>query len=67
MDVRVGGRYRFVMHAPDGEMHRVGGVFQEIVPEPQARLHVGVGEHAGARVARHRGVQAVGAGHRAPR
>ncbi len=32
MDVRVGGRYRFVMHAPDGETHRVGGVFREIVP-----------------------------------
>ena len=33
MDVRVGGRYRFVMHAPDGEQHRVGGEFREIVPE----------------------------------
>ena len=32
MDVRIGGRYRFVMHAPDGEVHRVGGVFREIVP-----------------------------------
>jgi uncharacterized protein YndB with AHSA1/START domain len=32
MDVRVGGRYRFVMHAPDGESHRVGGVYREIVP-----------------------------------
>ena len=31
MDVRVGGRYRFVMHAPDGEIHRVGGVFREVV------------------------------------
>src|SRR5712691_2557814 len=33
MDVRVGGRYRIVMHAPDGEVHRVGGVFREIVPD----------------------------------
>ena len=33
MDVRVGGRYRFVMHAPDGEVHRVGGVFREIVAD----------------------------------
>ena len=33
MDVRVGGRYRFVMRAPDGEMHRVGGVFREIEPD----------------------------------
>ena len=32
IDVRVGGRYRFVMHAPDGELHRVGGVFREVVP-----------------------------------
>ena len=31
MDVRVGGRYRIVMHSPDGEVHRVGGVFREIV------------------------------------
>jgi uncharacterized protein YndB with AHSA1/START domain len=32
IDVRVGGRYRFVMHAPDGELHRVGGVFREVEP-----------------------------------
>jgi uncharacterized protein YndB with AHSA1/START domain len=32
MDVRVGGRYRIVMHAPDGEIHRVGGVYREIIP-----------------------------------
>ncbi|MEO8566007.1 MAG: SRPBCC domain-containing protein [Betaproteobacteria bacterium] len=32
MDVRVGGRYRIVMHAPDGETHRVGGVYREVVP-----------------------------------
>jgi uncharacterized protein YndB with AHSA1/START domain len=31
-DVRVGGRYRIVMHAPDGEVHRVGGIYREIVP-----------------------------------
>jgi uncharacterized protein YndB with AHSA1/START domain len=31
-DLRVGGRYRVVMHAPDGETHRVGGVYREIVP-----------------------------------
>lgn len=33
MDVRVGGRYRFVMRSPDGETHRVGGVFREVVPD----------------------------------
>jgi len=32
IDLRVGGRYRIVMQAPDGEMHRVGGVYREIVP-----------------------------------
>ena len=31
MDVRVGGRYRIVMHSRDGEVHRVGGVFREVV------------------------------------
>ena len=31
LDVRVGGRYRIVMHAPDGETHRVGGVYREVV------------------------------------
>jgi uncharacterized protein YndB with AHSA1/START domain len=30
-DLRVGGRYRIVMHAPGGQTHRVGGVFREIV------------------------------------
>ncbi|MGH8714247.1 MAG: SRPBCC family protein [Casimicrobiaceae bacterium] len=32
IDLRVGGRYRIVMRSPDGEMHRVGGVYREIVP-----------------------------------
>lgn len=31
-DLRVGGRYRIVMHAGDGQAHRVGGVFREVVP-----------------------------------
>jgi uncharacterized protein YndB with AHSA1/START domain len=30
-DVRVGGRYRIVMRAADGEVHRVGGVYREVV------------------------------------
>jgi uncharacterized protein YndB with AHSA1/START domain len=33
VDLRVGGRYRIVMPAPDGETHRVGGMFREVVPE----------------------------------
>jgi uncharacterized protein YndB with AHSA1/START domain len=32
-DLRVGGRYRIVMRAPDGEIHAVSGVFREIQPE----------------------------------
>ena len=31
-DLRVGGRFRIVMHAPGGEVHDVSGVYKEIVP-----------------------------------
>jgi uncharacterized protein YndB with AHSA1/START domain len=31
-DVRVGGRYRWVMKSPEGEEHDVGGVYREVVP-----------------------------------
>jgi len=31
-DLRVGGRYRWVMIAPSGEQHDVRGVYREIVP-----------------------------------
>ena len=31
-DVRVGGRYRWLMRAPSGEEHDVGGVYREVVP-----------------------------------
>jgi uncharacterized protein YndB with AHSA1/START domain len=31
-DLRVGGRYRWVMVAPSGEEHDVGGVFREVIP-----------------------------------
>jgi uncharacterized protein YndB with AHSA1/START domain len=30
-DTRVGGRYRFVMQAPNGEEYDVGGVYREVV------------------------------------
>jgi len=30
-DLRVGGRYRWVMQAPDGEQHDVSGIYREIV------------------------------------
>jgi uncharacterized protein YndB with AHSA1/START domain len=31
-DVRVGGRYHFIMQSPDGEEHDVSGTYREIVP-----------------------------------
>jgi uncharacterized protein YndB with AHSA1/START domain len=31
-DVRVDGRYRIVMKAPDGEEHDVSGVYREVTP-----------------------------------
>lgn len=31
-DPRVGGKYRFVMRAPDGEEHDVSGVYREVIP-----------------------------------
>jgi uncharacterized protein YndB with AHSA1/START domain len=31
-DVRVGGRYRIVMKAPDGEEHDLSGVYREVTP-----------------------------------
>lgn len=36
VDARISGRYRIVMRAPDGEYHRVGGVYREC--SPPARL-----------------------------
>lgn len=32
VDLRVGGRYRIAGRSPNGEPHRVGGVYKEIVP-----------------------------------
>lgn len=32
-EVRVGGRFRVVMRAPDGEQHDVSGTYLEVVPE----------------------------------
>jgi len=31
-EVRIGGRYRWVMHTPSGEEHDVSGAYREIVP-----------------------------------
>jgi uncharacterized protein YndB with AHSA1/START domain len=31
MDVRIGGRFRIIMRAPDGEEHDVSGMFREVV------------------------------------
>jgi len=32
MDLRPGGAYRIVMHAPDGETHCVNGMFRDVIP-----------------------------------
>lgn len=32
LEARPGGRYRIVMRAPDGEVHRVGGVYRVCLP-----------------------------------
>ena len=32
-DVRVGGRYRIVMRGPNGDEHRVSGVYKQVVPD----------------------------------
>jgi uncharacterized protein YndB with AHSA1/START domain len=32
IDLRVGGRYSISMRGPDGEVHRVSGVYREVVP-----------------------------------
>jgi uncharacterized protein YndB with AHSA1/START domain len=31
-DARTGGRFRWVMQAPDGERHDVSGVYREVIP-----------------------------------
>ena len=31
-DLRVGGRYRIIMHTPAGEEHDVSGVYREVIP-----------------------------------
>jgi uncharacterized protein YndB with AHSA1/START domain len=31
-DTRTGGHYRWVMEAPNGEQHDVGGVYREVIP-----------------------------------
>jgi uncharacterized protein YndB with AHSA1/START domain len=31
-DARTGGRFRWVMQAPDGEHHDVSGVYREVIP-----------------------------------
>ena len=31
-DARIGGRFRWLMQAPDGEKHDVSGVYREVIP-----------------------------------
>ena len=51
VDPRVGGRYAITFHTEDGEQHHVSGHYREVGAEREARLHLGVAHHAGARVA----------------
>jgi uncharacterized protein YndB with AHSA1/START domain len=32
IDPRVGGRYHWIMQAPDGEQHDVSGMYREVIP-----------------------------------
>ena len=57
-DPRVGGRYRFVMRSPDGEHHDVSGVYPRSRAGRRTGLHLGVGAHAGTRIAGDRHDQA---------
>ena len=58
IDLRVGGRFRLVMHTPDGSIYPCSGVFREIVPlerlvydgEPEAPSACGAGLPPRARV-----------------
>ena len=42
-DPRPGGRYRWVMQAPNGEQHDVSGVYREVVPERRSSSSPGPG------------------------
>ena len=37
-DARIGGRFRIVMRAPDGEEHDVSGVYREVVPDAKLKF-----------------------------
>lgn len=46
MDVRPGGKYRFVMRAPDGKDYPVKGVYREVVPPSRLVFTMDCSEHA---------------------
>jgi uncharacterized protein YndB with AHSA1/START domain len=48
MDVRPGGRWRIVMHAPDGADYPLKGVFREVVRPERIDTTVDVSEHSDA-------------------
>ena len=51
-DLRVGGRYHIIMHVP-GDRHDVMRRLSRGRAEREAGFHLGLEEHAGARVAGH--------------
>ena len=47
-DPRTGGRYRWVMRAPNGEEHDVSGVYREVIAKRETGLHLGLENDARA-------------------
>src|SRR2546427_12616018 len=64
VDLRVGGRYRIDMRAPDGTLHRVTGTYREVESPKPPGLYLAVGDDArGDRDARDRRVPRPGGAH----
>ena len=48
--MRPGGRYSIIFHTQDGEQHHVSGVYKDVVPNEKLVVHLGLAQHAGARI-----------------
>ncbi len=46
-NLKVGGRYRIIMHGPDGKDHIVGGTYSGDQSKQQTGIHLGLGKRAG--------------------
>ena len=58
-DVRPGGRFSIVFRLLNGEEHNPTGIYQEVIPETEAGLHLGMARNAGTGVAGHVSARAV--------